>query len=173
MDDQRCPLEEGQAGAAEATAAATLEETAGNTAPGWACHPDLALILGAPRAGEASCKEPLSPSASSALVPKAASWEVYNYPALKNTQCLCIPAFERVGGQSFSCQLLKSWEVRMGGRGGARWLGAGIEDLLGLYSLGESRPSPRCQHYQWPPPHLQASPSVPCSSALCDSFTTD
>lgn len=29
MDDQRCPLEEGQAGAAEATAAPTLEERAG------------------------------------------------------------------------------------------------------------------------------------------------
>lgn len=33
MDDQRCPLEEGQLGAAEATAAPTLEERMGE------CHP--------------------------------------------------------------------------------------------------------------------------------------
>lgn len=76
---------------------------------------------------------PPSPRALSTLVPEAPSWEVCNYPTLKNTQCLCFSAFERVGGQSF---LLSAPEV-LGGRAGAGWLEAapGIEDLLGPYSL--------------------------------------
>lgn len=62
---------------------------------------------------------PPSPSARSTLIPKAASWEVCNYPALKSRQCLCIPAFGCVGGQSF---LLSVSEV-LRGRGGRQGRG--------------------------------------------------
>lgn len=49
MDDQRCPLEDGQPAAAEATATPTLEGRVGESAP---------TPLQAPRAGQASCKVP-------------------------------------------------------------------------------------------------------------------
>lgn len=49
MDDQRCPLEDGQPAAAEATATPTLEGRVGESAP---------TLLQAPRAGQASCKVP-------------------------------------------------------------------------------------------------------------------
>lgn len=49
MDDQRCPLEDGQPAAAEATATPTLEGRVGESAP---------TLLQAPRAGQASCKAP-------------------------------------------------------------------------------------------------------------------
>ncbi|KAM5185348.1 G-protein-signaling modulator 1 isoform 3-T3 [Callospermophilus lateralis] len=39
MEDQRCPLEEGQAGAAEATAAPTLEERVGESQPSMTASP--------------------------------------------------------------------------------------------------------------------------------------
>lgn len=49
MDDQRCPLEEGQAGAAEATAAPSVEDRAGEYSLGEVHQPDPALCLGAPQ----------------------------------------------------------------------------------------------------------------------------
>lgn len=49
MDDQRCPLEDGQPAAAEATATPALEGRVGESAP---------TPLQAPRVGRASCKVP-------------------------------------------------------------------------------------------------------------------
>ncbi|KAJ8797541.1 hypothetical protein J1605_017273 [Eschrichtius robustus] len=83
MDDQRCPLEEGQPAAAEATAAPTLEERIGE--PAGAGAGPLPLLQcsegGADQLRSAPChREPHVPA-----LPKAASRETCNHPTLRNT----------------------------------------------------------------------------------------
>uniref|UniRef100_A0A5F5PLG4 G protein signaling modulator 1 n=1 Tax=Equus caballus TaxID=9796 RepID=A0A5F5PLG4_HORSE len=193
MDDQRCPLEEGQPGAAEATAAPNLEERIGECLPRECLEgcrgqgrsppplhcPRKPLLLrgGADQLQSAPCHCELpSPAAS----PRAASWEACNHPAsrmyrVRRTGGLGVG----VGSKASSCHLLGA---PGGGRGAAKsgWDLGSLEMPLGALcprecgglgcahsSQSPCRPSPA-------PPSLRPDPQWPCRSpALADSLPPD